>query len=348
MNRTRSRTAVVLINLGTPDKPEAPAIRRYLREFLLDRRVVSIPRLIWLPVLFLLVLPVRPRRLAAKYELIWGRFDGPIRNITRALAKRTGKLLSRQYPESPIPVEAAMTYGRPSVREVVGRLQDTGITRFLFLPLYPQYASATTAAAHDEVCRALSSGQVPEFTFIRDYHDHPAYIHALTRSVEHYSRYLGEKAMLVFSFHGIPVAQAEQDPYEEQCRRTADLVASALGLQPDEWTVAFQSRFGRARWLQPATSDVLTRLPDRGITTAVVICPGFATDCLETIEEIRVLNRELFLQAGGRIFKYVRALNASSAHAGLMAELVTGHLAGKDHAGVSGSSAEASTRSSGG
>lgn len=327
MERKEKQLAVILLNLGTPEAPTIPAIRRYLAEFLSDPRVVSIPRAIWLPFLYLFILTIRPQKLLHKYRLIWGTHDGPIRNITRALAKKTQQLLSRQHQDANITVRSAMTYGEPSVNRVLGELRVMGLKEFLFLPLYPQYTSATTAAAHDKVYRALASGSIPDFRFISDYHTHPAYIHALTKSIERYSRYLDIGARLVFSFHGIPEAHAASgDPYAEQCRRTADLVAHNLGLADDEWMLTFQSRFGPAKWLRPYTSEIMAQLPDEGVANVLVTCPGFATDCLETIEEIKVLNRGIFLEAGGKTFKYVKALNATNDHVSMVADIVNEHL----------------------
>jgi len=327
MAKTEKQLAVILLNLGTPEAPTVPAIRRYLAEFLSDPRVVSIPRIIWLPILYLFILTFRPLKLVHKYRSIWGTYDGPIRNITRALAEKSQQLLSRQHQEANITVVSAMTYGEPSVNNVIGELNSSGLTKFLFLPLYPQYASVTTAAAHDQVCLTLSSGPIPNFRFISDYHKHPAYIHALTKSIERYGKYLDNGARLVFSFHGIPQAQADSgDPYPEQCRCTADLVAHSLGLADHEWTLTFQSRFGPAKWLRPYTSEVMARLPDQGVANVLVICPGFATDCLETLEEIKVLNRGIFLEAGGKTFRYVKALNATRDHVAMVADIVDEHL----------------------
>jgi ferrochelatase len=327
MDKPQKELAVILINLGTPDEPTAPAIRRYLSEFLKDRRVVSIPRIIWLPVLYLFILPLRPKNLVHKYQLIWGKFDGPIRNITRALAQKTQALLGRRHLESRISVTEAMTYGNPSVHSVVSRLQKTGAKEFLFLPLYPQYAVATTAAASDVVSRTLSEVSIPNFRFIRDYHDHPKYIHGITKSIEAYSSYLNEGALLVFSFHGIPVAQAmQEESYPAQCKQSAELIAHNLGLQDDQWKLTFQSRFGPAKWLQPYTSEVMSQLPGKGTTKVLVVCPGFATDCLETIEEIKILNRDIFMEAGGAQYRYVKALNATADHVTLISALVDEHL----------------------
>ncbi len=327
IEKNKSRIAVVLINLGTPDAPTVPAIRRYLAEFLSDPRVVNIPRLVWLPILYLVILAFRPRIIVHKYKLIWGTHDGPIRNITRALAARTQRLVKFEHPEANISVEAAMTYGEPSVDSIMADLCKEGVSAFLFLPLYPQYSIATTAAAHDVVRRALSNSPVSNLGFISDYHEQPTYIASVASSIQAYTRYLKNGAMLVFSFHGIPIVQAEKgDPYPAQCARTASLVASHLGLKDNEWMLSFQSRFGPSPWLTPYTSEVMAALPKQGTDSVVVVCPGFATDCLETIEEIKVLNRDLFLGAGGKRFKYVKALNATDNHARMVASIIDEYL----------------------
>lgn len=317
--------AVVLINLGTPDAPTAPAIRRYLAEFLSDPRVVNIPRLIWLPILYLFILSFRPGKLVQKYKRIWGTYDGPIRNITKALAVRAERLVANKHPG--VCIEAAMTYGEPSTNSVISRLYKKGISDFLFIPLYPQYSTVTTAAAEDQVHRVLSNSSGWNFRFVPDYHQQPTYIHALTRSIEPYTSYLNGGAKLVISFHGLPQAQADRgDPYAAQCLQTARLVALSLGLTDDEWLISFQSRFGPAPWLKPYTSEVMARLPDQGIDKVLVICPGFATDCLETIEEIKILNRGIFLNAGGRTFRYVKALNATDKHAKMIADIIDEYI----------------------
>jgi ferrochelatase len=325
--KNKTQLAVILINLGTPATPTVPAIRRYLAEFLSDPRVVNLPRLVWLPILYLVILTLRPGKLVHKYKLIWGTHDGPIRNITRALAARTERMAKFEYPEADISVEAAMTYGEPSVKSVMAGLRKKGISDFLFLPLYPQYSIATTAAAHDVVHRALSTATDSNLGFVSDYHEQPLYIEALASSIQAYSQYLKSGAMLVFSFHGIPQAQADNgDPYPAHCARTASLVASHLGLKDNEWMLTFQSRFGPSAWLMPYTSEVMADLPKQGTNEVLVVCPGFATDCLETIEEIKILNRDLFLGAGGKRFRYVKALNATHNHARVVASIIDEYL----------------------
>ena len=311
---------VVLINLGTPDEPTRPAIKRYLAEFLSDPRVVNIPRIIWLPILHLLILTLRPKHLVHKYKLIWGTYDGPIRNISKALARRAQRLLGN---DSGTVVKAAMTYGKPSLVKVLSNMRDEGIDNFLFIPLYPQYATSTTAAAHDKICNALALPEDAQLPFVPDYHEQPAYIHALNCSIAPYRRQIDAGTKLIFSFHGIPVAHVKGgDPYPLQCERTAQLVVEELGLKDAQWQLCYQSRFGRAEWLTPYTSEVMAALPANGVKNIVVICPGFSTDCLETIEEIKILNRDIFMNAGGTRFKYIRALNASENHAKMITEII--------------------------
>ena len=338
--------AIVLINLGTPDAPTAHAIRRYLRQFLSDRRVVNLPRWLWLPVLHLFILRLRPRKLVKKYQLIWGTKDGPIRNITLALARRLEARL--RCAGEALVVEAAMTYGKPSISSLLDRLIAAEVQHITFISLFPQYAGATLGAAEDAIHQALSrlglsaqglSAQdlpaqdlpaktPPDITILKSYPTHPAYITALAESIKKAAAYRRGSPRLVFSFHGIPMAQAEAgDPYAAECHATARLVAAALGLPEERWLLSWQSRFGPAQWLEPSTIDSMRELPRMGVKDVLLVCPGFAVDCLETIEEIRQLNKEAFLNAGGESFNYVRALNATSGHVDVMMALL-GHPRG--------------------
>ena len=308
-----SRRAIVLVNLGTPEMPEENAIRVYLKQFLSDPRVVDLPRWLWLPILNLIILRARPPKLVEKYNLIWGRKDGPIRNITNALAQRVCETLENT------PVYTAMTYGQPSIEHTLSEIDD--VDEIIVVPLFAQYAGATTGAVEDAF-----EGRHPassNMRIIRDYHDDPGYIDALAESIRKNKGFRDMRPHLVFSYHGIPVSQANKDPrYEAQCRRTSKLVAEKLGLSEDGWRVTFQSRFGPAPWLQPYTDETMAGLPGEGKKHVLVVCPGFAVDCLETIEEIKILNRETFLAAGGESFVYVKALNASWAHARLIADVI--------------------------
>jgi protoporphyrin/coproporphyrin ferrochelatase len=312
----QEKTAIMLVNLGTPDAPDEGSIRRYLKQFLSDPRVVNLPRWLWLSILNLIILRVRPPKLVAKYKLVWGTKDGPIRNITNALAKRVSTLMPG------VPVVTAMTYGNPSMGDALRQVSDA--ERIIVLPLFPQYAGATTGAVQDALEQALanSTGRYM-IDFVDEYHTHPGYIDALAVSIEKSKAYRDGMPRLVFSFHGIPKAQADSgDPYPLQCQTTASLVATRLNLPKDRWMLTFQSRFGPAEWLTPYTDITMGALPDQGIHDVLVVCPGFSVDCLETIEEIKILNRDIFLAAGGKRFTYVKALNASWDHTNVILDII--------------------------
>ncbi len=310
-----TKRAILIINLGTPSDPSEESIRSYLKQFLSDPRVVDLPRWLWLPILNLIILRVRPRKLVEKYQLIWGSHDGPIRNFTQALANRVQELLGN------VPVHNAMTYGQPSVAEAIEKIGD--VEEIVVLPLFAQYASATTGAAEDAL-KAASINKHVKIRFIDDYHDDPGYIKALVATINNHKMYKDLSPFILFSFHGIPASQSLKDTrYQEQCLNTSKLIAKQLKISDNQWRTAFQSRFGPLPWLKPYTDKTMESLPSEGIKNVLVICPGFAVDCLETIEEIAVQNRDIFLAAGGESFGYVKALNASWSHAKVIANLVT-------------------------
>ncbi len=315
---------VILVNLGTPDAPTASAIRRYLREFLSDRRVVEAPRVLWWLILNLFILPIRPWKLVANYRGIWGDSDGPIRATTRSQAQKLQNQLRKKFAGHPVVVEPAMTYGNPSLANALDNVTRQGVRRVVVLPLYPQYSATTTAATWDALMRATAGiRDLPEIRFIRDYHDHPIYIEALAQSVRAHWEQRGRRGRLLFSFHGIPQSYADKgDPYPQACAATAQKVAESLGLGARDWLMTFQSRFGSAPWLQPYTDKTVERLGREGLQGLDVICPGFAADCLETLEEINEQNREIFLGHGGKDFQYIPALNESDIHIKLMRSLV--------------------------
>jgi ferrochelatase len=320
---------VVLANLGTPDAPDAPALRRYLREFLLDPRVIEMPRPAWWLLLHLFVLPFRPRKSAALYRKVWTAEGSPLLVITRRQAAGVAALLAREVP-SPLHVRVAMRYGNPSFRSALRELAGLGCRRIVVLPLYPQYAAVTTGSTFDAVAAELSGWRwVPELRMIHPYHDEPAYVEALAGSLREAwaAGEPGEK--LLFSFHGIPRRYfLAGDPYFCHCQKTARLVAERLGLPRERYEVTFQSLFGREEWLRPYTDQTMRALAAAGVRSLDVICPGFAADCLETIEEIDGLNREIFLHAGGERYRYVPALNDRPDHLRLLADLVLRNLAG--------------------
>ncbi len=316
MPNTSNQKAVILVNLGTPAEPTEPAIRDYLRQFLSDTRVVNLPVWLWQPILRLIILKIRPRKLVAKYRLIWGKRDGPIRNITCALARRVQSLLPGAI------VIPAMTYGQPSIADALGKLDGAGSVTLL--PLFPQYAGATTGAVRDALERALEQRQDNRrIDVIDNYHADAGYINAVAGSIRQAKQFRDGRPYILFSFHGIPRSQAEDgDPYATQCQATASLVTANLGLSNDRWAVSYQSRFGPAAWLTPYTDKTVAGLPARNIRDLLIVCPGFSVDCLETLEEIKILNRKIFMASGGETFNYVRALNASLPHASLLADML--------------------------
>lgn len=326
---TPARTAVLLVNLGTPDDPTKGAVRRYLKEFLSDPRVVEIPRALWMPLLNGVVLNTRPAKSAAKYAQIWTSEGSPLRvHTTRQCTLLQGYL--GQTDGRNITFEYAMRYGGPSIESVIWKLKEANCERILVVPLYPQYSASTTASAFDEVTRCLRAARnVPELRFVRHFHDHPMYIRALAGSVRGHWQRNGRGERLVMSFHGVPRFTLERgDPYHCECQKTARLLAEELGVDADQWLITFQSRFGRAEWLKPYTQPTLEQLARRGVATVDIVCPGFVADCLETLEEIAIECKAAFLGAGGREFHYIPCLNENHDWISALASIVTFHLSG--------------------
>ena len=322
------RCAILLVNLGTPDEPSAPALRRYLAEFLSDPRVVEIPRAVWLPILHGIVLRVRPAKSAAKYASIWTAEGSPLKVWTEKQAKLlAGYLGERGHP---VLVRAAMRYGQPSVASQLDALKADGATRILVLPLYPQYAAATTASVFDAVYAwAARIRRVPELRFVNHYHDDPGYILALGRCIEDHWMRNGRAERLVLSFHGVPERTLRLgDPYHCECQKTARLLTERLGLRPGQVLVTFQSRFGKAKWLEPYTEPTLVQLAQQGIKRVDVACPGFTSDCLETLEEIAQEARDAYLHAGGEEFHYIPCLNDRHEWIAALSDIAIRHLQG--------------------
>lgn len=322
------RTGVLLVNLGTPDAPTSTAVRRYLAQFLSDPRVVEIPRAIWWLILHGVILRVRPPKSAAKYAAIWTPEGSPLLVWTRKQATLLAGYLGQRG--HPVAVQAAMRYGTPSIDSALDALKADGVTRILVLPLYPQYAAATTASTFDAVSLwAQRTRRVPELRFVMQYHDDPGYIDALANSVmAHWTRE-GRSGVLVMSFHGLPARSLGLgDPYHCQCQKTARLLAERLSLTKDDYRVTFQSRFGRARWLQPYTDATLRKLAKDGTERVDVLCPGFAADCLETLEEIAIEARTAFLTAGGKQFHAIACLNDNHPWIGALAQISLRHMQG--------------------
>jgi ferrochelatase len=319
-------TGALLVNLGTPDAATPAAIRRFLAEFLWDPRVVEAPRWLWWLALHGVILRTRPARSAHAYRQIWTPEGSPLLLHTRALVDRVRGVLQQQLPAT---VMLGMSYGSPGIPDALEQLRRAGMRRLVVLPLYPQYSSTTTASVFDRVTAQLQRWRwVPELRFIGNYHDEPAYIEAIAASIrEHWRTH--ERAHLLFSFHGVPRRYLlAGDPYHCQCLKTARLVADRLGLDPGAWSVSFQSQVGRDEWLRPYTDETLLRMARAGQRRVSIVCPGFATDCLETLEEIAIRNRALFMANGGEFYDYIPALNASDAHAGLLADLISRHARG--------------------
>ncbi len=309
MTMPAKKTGLLLVNLGSPDAPSWWAVRRYLKQFLSDPRVVNLPRGLWWLILHLFVLLFRPGKAARAYGKIWTDQGSPLILYTQKLAEK----LRLEFSEQSLTVDYAMRYGQPSIKQKLKALQQQGIDRLIVLPMYPQYSSTTTASVFDETVKVLSEWRyIPSLEFISDYHRYPLYIQAIAESIRQYWHEHGQSQRLILSFHGLPERLTELgDPYYYQCQTTAKLIAEALALTPEQWQMVFQSRFGRAKWLQPYCVDILQSLPADGIDRIDIVCPGFSVDCLETLEEIVMTNKKVFLEAGGKSYRYIPALNDS-------------------------------------
>jgi len=314
--RAAADTAVVLVNLGTPDAPNTAAVRRYLSEFLHDRRVVDLSRWLWCPLLHFAILPLRSGKVAHKYASIWLPEGSPLAVYTRRLAEA----VQRELPDAR--VLHAMRYGQPSWKGLLAQLREQGVRRVLALPLYPQFSTSTTASVGD----VLQSASGLDTRLLHDYHADPAWVGAVADSIHRHRQHHGDGEHLLFSFHGLPQRFADNgDPYPRQCEAGARAIAQALGLADEAWSLSYQSRFGRERWLEPATSDTLAALAARGVRKVDVIAPGFAVDCLETLEEVAIMLAEDFAARGGEL-RYIPCLNDSPAHASALAGIARREL----------------------
>lgn len=323
------RIAILLVNLGTPDEPTAPAVRRYLKQFLSDPRVIEIPQFLWAIILNLFVLPSRPKRVAAAYASVW-EGDSPIRRI---LAQQVEKLQSRldgSLAPFEVSVHSAMTYGNPGLPDVMDSLRSEGVDHFVILPLFPQYSATSGGAVYDAVTKwSLKQRNLPNLTIVKDYFAHPLYIKALADSIRRFQAVHGKPEKLMFSFHGIPQPYADKgDPYPKRCKCTAAQVAQELGLAEDEWIISFQSRFGKQEWVKPYTDVTLEEWGKAGVRSVQVVSPAFSADCLETLEELAMENRDNFINAGGKEYHYIPALNDDEAHIDLMEALAKPLAAG--------------------
>jgi ferrochelatase len=323
-----TRVGILLVNLGTPEAPTAAAVRPYLAEFLSDPRVVEIPRALWMAILHGVILRTRPAKSAAKYASIWTADGSPLAVWTTKQATLLQGYLGERGIQAL--VRPAMRYGRPAIAEQLDALKEAGCNRVLVLPLYPQYSATTTASVCDAVYDwARQIRHLPELRFVNRYHDDPAYIEALATRVQAYWQREGRGEHLLMSFHGVPQRTLELgDPYHCECHKTARLLAERLGLGKEQYTVSFQSRLGRAKWLEPYTEPTLQQLGRRGVRHVQVICPGFVADCLETLEEIAIEGRSAYLTAGGQRFDYIPCLNDEPAWIRTLVSLVEQHCGG--------------------
>lgn len=335
------KLGVLLVNLGTPGEPTRRAVRNYLSEFLNDPRVIEMPAFLRRLLVHGLILPVRPRRTVRLYRSIWTDAGSPLMvNSERLAASLRTSLSERLF--GAVSVGLGMTYGNPSVTEVVRQMLNDGVERLLVLPLYPQYSGASTGAAFDAVTKVLRKLRwVPDLRFVGQYHSQPRYIDAIAASIRELVEKVGKTDRLLFSFHGMPrVTLLKGDPYFCQCHRTARLVAEAMQLEDSQWGVSFQSRVGHAEWLGPSTDVTLKKLARSSVESVMVVCPGFAVDCLETLEEVDVRYRGLFLREGGKRFEYVSCLNDVPDHVHALTEIIASAASGWPEALASYSSSQ--------
>ncbi|MFQ3338749.1 MAG: ferrochelatase [Colwellia sp.] len=328
-HKQSDKIGVLITNLGTPDAPKKGDLKRYLREFLWDPRVVEVPRLLWFMILNFIILNIRPRRSAKAYSTVWTERGSPLLFNTQDQADALRQKLQQKHGAN-IVVEFAMRYGSPSVDSVTEKMLKQGVCKLLVLPLYPQYCAATTASTFDAVAASFAKKRlIPELRFINHYHDFPAYIKAVADKIRQHWEVNGRADKLIFTYHGIPKRYLlNGDPYHCECYKTSRLLAENLGLNTDQYLVTFQSRFGREEWLQPYTDKTLMALPAKGVKSVQLVCPGFSADCLETIEEIGIENREYFIEAGGERYEYIPALNAEPNHIDMMETLIAQHIQG--------------------
>jgi len=320
---SHKKIGIILANLGSPTAPTTKAVRRFLKDFLGDPRVVNLPRPLWWLILNFFVLPFRPSRSAKAYRKVWHEKGSPLTYMTRQLSEK----VAEQLKPKGITVNYAMRYGEPSIATQLKAFKKEGITDVMVLPLYPQYSSTTTASIYDDLTKELKQWRhLPSFQFISDYHQDSNYIAAVAASIEKAWLEQAKNELLVMSFHGLPEQLTVWgDPYFHQCHKTAALIAEKLGLTEKQWMIVFQSRFGKAQWLKPYCVDTLQALPTQGIKAIDIVCPGFAVDCLETLEEIAMENKSIFMEAGGSDYRYIACLNDSQAHVDALINLLHLH-----------------------
>ena len=329
---SKAKITVILANLGTPDEPTVPAVRRFLKQFLSDQRVIEIPKPIWQFILRLFILPFRPKRVAHAYAMVWNS-DSPMREILLQQVQGVKATLSKQYPEFELNVVPAMTYGNPGIDALLQQLSQQPQDHIVLLPLFPQFSATSTAPLYDALAKWIPKQRnLPGISIIRDYYQHPLFIQSLAQSVRDYQAEHGQPEKLLMSFHGIPQPYADKgDPYADRCRVTAALLASELGLSDEQWAISFQSRFGKQEWVKPYTDVVLKVWGEQGVQSVQVISPAFSADCLETLEELALQNAELFQSSGGGRYHYIPALNARADHLQLLNTLLQANLDAVKH-----------------
>lgn len=327
LSAPKTKVTIILANLGTPDEPTPAAVRRFLKQFLSDQRVIEIPKPLWQIILRLFILPFRPNRVAHAYQSVWGD-DSPMREIMWQQVAAVKEQLLVQYPQFELKIVPAMSYGNPGLQALLQDLSVTPQDQIIVLPLFPQYSATSTAPLYDVIAKWIPKQRnLPGLSIIRDYYQHPLYIQALAQSVKDYQAQHGMADKLLMSFHGIPQPYADKgDPYPERCHMTAKLLAQELGLNEQQWAISFQSRFGKQEWIKPYTDKLLTEWGQQGVKSVQIMSPAFSADCLETLEELAIENAETFKAAGGQDYAYIPALNANPAHITLLSSLLQANL----------------------
>lgn len=323
----KAKVTIILANLGTPDEPTIPAVRRFLKQFLSDQRVIEIPKPIWQIILRLFILPFRPKRVSQAYAQVW-RQDSPMREILFEQVSAVKTHLTQLYPQFELNVVPAMTYGNPNIQDVLAQVSAQPQEHVILFPLFPQYSATSTAPLYDAVAKwVVQQRNLPGLTVIRDYYQHPLFIQSLAQSVRDYQAIHGQPEKLLMSFHGIPQPYADKgDPYADRCRITGKLLAKALGLSEDQYAISFQSRFGKQEWIKPYTDVLLEDWAKQGVKSIQVMSPAFSADCLETLEELAIENAETFKALGGESYSYIPALNSREDHLRLLNSLLQANL----------------------
>ena len=323
----KAKVTIILANLGTPVAPTIPAVRRFLKQFLSDQRVIEIPKPIWQIILRLFILPFRPKRVSQAYAQVWGE-DSPMREILLQQVNTVKTHLTQLYPKFELNVVPAMTYGNPNIQQVLARVSEQPQDHVILFPLFPQYSATSTAPLYDALAKwVVKQRNLPGLSIIRDYYQHPLFIQALAQSVRDYQAVHGQPEKLLMSFHGIPQPYADKgDPYADRCRITGQLVAQALGLSAEQYAISFQSRFGKQEWIKPYTDVLLEDWAKQGVKSVQVMSPAFSADCLETLEELAIENAETFKSLGGGSYRYIPALNSREDHLRLLNSLLQANL----------------------